>query len=144
MKIVAMPNASGDADFFRPKDETADYFLIEVLEYEPGKQTKYGPKDWIHANVHSNKDGKWEDRGKMIISSSALVRNLKDVVNSAVIVSLGQVPTDKGNPAWVFNRVSPKQEEEGIAYAQSLGNDDAPDADEAPDPFDGSEEPPPF
>ena len=127
---------SGGGDFFDAKNYSAyEVLLIEVKDFERDVPTpKYGRKDTGYIDVAAFKTaadlaaGKAEVAQNVVVQQTALAKTCGRLVGKAAIVKLNQIPTDKGNPAWVFDDIEDaavqeqvvayvKQREEAIAKA---------------------------
>lgn len=132
MKIVAAKTGGGGG-YFKPKDETdKDFFLLEVLEYEPQRETAYGPKDTVYANAVAFKDGKADDRGRTSFSNAGLVGPLKDIVGEHTVVVLGQYTNKKGQEVWCWNQPEDEMIQTAVKWGEEKEAKEAADAADAP------------
>ena len=110
--------------------ENADFYLIEVKEFEPERQTKYGPKDHVHVNLVEFKGGTPNDRGRVSIGQGALVDPLKEIVGQATVLRLGTYYSEKySKDVHVWRDPSAEDIKVATDYVKGL----EADADDAPD-----------
>jgi hypothetical protein len=105
--------SAGNGAFFKAADHKgALAILARPTGFRPDVPTpKFGPKDEITADLTIFKteadfdyaNGSAEVLEGAKLQQTALVKNLHKYVGKAVVVVLNQIPTDKGNPAWVFD-----------------------------------------
>lgn len=131
--------------WFKPADNnSAVAILIEVKGFDRQRPTPNGPKDSILADVsvfQSDADlaaGTPQIAKGQRIEQTILARDLADMVGSATIVTLDQIPPKKPGqrPAWVWRPVaSASVRQDVVDYATkreaavNAALDDAPDFD---------------
>lgn len=96
-------------EFFKAADHISAYALIfEVKGVRPNVETKYGPKDYTDADITIFLSQAEVDQGKpsTILPNATtqgnLGKSLAPFQGRVTVGKLGQVPTDKGNPAWTI------------------------------------------
>lgn len=117
---------TGGGKFFKPAEYSqAAGFLLEPTRFDPQVEGKYGPKDILTADitVFGQNHGVEEVLEGAKIEAGVLVRDLKNILGQMTVARLDQVPTTKGNPAWVWRPVSPALEEKIAAYVQGRNSD---------------------
>lgn len=100
----AQPSAGGEK--FEPKDFGGALLLIYPKSYNPNETTQFGPSTSADCDVVV------VDRVDPVTNQPVIKRNarlfgnlansVRDSIGSQVLGRLGQVPTNKGNPAWVL------------------------------------------
>lgn len=100
----AQPSAGGEK--FEPKDFGGALLLIYPKSYNPNEQTQFGPSTSADCDVVVV-DRQDPTTGQPVIKRNArlfgnLANSVRDSIGSQVLGRLGQVPTNKGNPAWVL------------------------------------------
>lgn len=100
----AQPSAGGDQ--FEPKDYLGALLLIYPKSYNPNATTKHGPS--TSADVDVVVVDRPDATGQPTIMRNArlfgnLANSVRDSLGSQVLGRLAQVPTNKGNPAWVLD-----------------------------------------
>lgn len=99
---------SSGGDFPKVRDLHKRLLIIEPTKFRSQEiQTKFGLKDAVVANVivvNEDEPAKSEQYNGMHFLEGQLIGKLKGLVDSGKMVlgRIGQVPTDKGNPAWVL------------------------------------------
>lgn len=96
-------------EFFKAADHVSAYaFIFEVNGVRPNVETKYGPKDYTDADITIFLSQAEIDQGKpsTILPNATtqgnLGKSLAPFQGRVTVGKLGQVPTDKGNPAWTI------------------------------------------
>lgn len=96
-------------EFFRPGDHVSAHAIIfEVKNVRPNVDTKFGPKDYTDADITIFLSPAEVEQGKpsTILPNATtqgnLGKSLAAYVGRVTVGKLGQVPTDKGNPAWTI------------------------------------------
>lgn len=100
----AQPSAGGEK--FEPKDFGGALLLIYPKSYNPNETTQFGPSTSADCDVVVV-DRQDPTTGQPVIKRNArlfgnLANSVRDSIGSQVLGRLGQVPTNKGNPAWVL------------------------------------------
>ena len=139
---MALQRITSGGDFFKAADHLGSYvILFSPKQFEANAANgKFPPKDAVYADIQVFPNEEALVQGKPVtlsnapINSGPMVRDLKPAIGNQVAGVLGQVPTDKGNPAWIINNPSDKiigqveaflaQEEKRVTDA--LTSDDAP------------------
>ena len=135
--------SAGEYDRFR----AADYANAKLIVVEPKRvrtaQTKFGDTQFTDCDFAIfSTDGEVEAGKPGVVLSNAgvggnLARGFADAIGRVIVGSLGQVPSKKGNPAWVFNRVPNNLVEVAQAYLEAreageVESDSAGDGDDIP------------
>lgn len=96
-------------EFFRPGDHVSAHAIVfEVKNVRPNVDTKFGPKDYTDADITIFLSQAEVEQGKpsTILPNATtqgnLGKSLAAYVGRVTVGKLGQVPTDKGNPAWTI------------------------------------------
>lgn len=101
----AQPSAGGEQ--FEPKDFLGALCLIYPKSYNPNDTTKHGTTTSADVDVVVVDRQDPQTGGPAIKRNARLFGNLansvRDSIGSVVLGRIGQVPTNKGNPAWVLN-----------------------------------------
>lgn len=107
---------AGDGDIFAPKDHQDDMAIAVRCLGKKTLSTKFGDKDAVvvdmatFADRASLKSGEpTEILRNCVMLTGCIVRDLLPLVgadDNEAIFKLGQVPTDKGNPAWIMEDVA--------------------------------------
>lgn len=99
----------GYGDFFRPKEHASAYAIIfEPKGVRPGVETQWGPKDYTDADVTIFLSQAEVEQGKPstvmpnATTEGNIGRSLAGLVGRVSVGKLGQVPTKRGNPAWII------------------------------------------
>ena len=111
--MVQIDNGIAAAEF--DNFSAADYINSKLIIVEPKRvrtaKTKFGDTQFTDCDFAIfSTDGEVESRKPSVVLSNAgaggnLGRGFADCIGRVVVGVLGQVPSKKGNPAWVFNRV---------------------------------------
>lgn len=100
----AQPSAGGEQ--FEPKDFLGALCLIYPKSYNPNDTTKHGTTTSADVDVVVVDRQDPQTGGPAIKRNARLFGNLansvRDSIGSVVLGRIGQVPTNKGNPAWVL------------------------------------------
>lgn len=140
MQIKDRPNSG--APFFKPAEHEDDVaILVEVNKFERDRPGKFGPKDAIHATIHTFATDADVEAGKaevgdFIINNAALVSDLSDLVGEATIVKLGTAyfkNAGKDGPVW--RDVDSGTKAKVVKYANEYEAALEAAIDEAPDDF---------
>jgi hypothetical protein len=99
----AQPSAGGEK--FEPKDFGGALLLIYPKSYNPNETTTFGPS--TSADVDVVVVDRPDATGQPTVKRNArlfgnLANSVRDSIGGTVLGRLGQVPTNKGNPAWVL------------------------------------------
>lgn len=96
-------------EFFSAKDHVSAHAIIfEPKGVRPQVQTKFGPKDYTDVDITIFLSEAEVEQGKpsTILPNATtqgnLGKSLAAYVGRVTVGKLGQVPTDKGNPAWTI------------------------------------------
>lgn len=112
--------------WFKPADHVdAVAFLVEVTSFDRQRPTPNGPKDSVLVDLSIFPDEAALDAGKPVIikgvrvEQTVLARDLADLVGSATVTSVVQVPAKKPgqHPAWVWRTVSQGVKDKVVKYA---------------------------
>ena len=113
--MFADPSASGDK--LELKNHLGDLLMIEAISHETGIKTKFGEKDAVKADVTVFRNGGEPEVLKgTLLFQSRLIAATKNSIGKPVLGRVGQVPTDKGNPAWILTDASPADKQTAGAY----------------------------
>jgi hypothetical protein len=101
----AQPSAGGEK--FEPKDFGGALLLIYPKSYNPNETTQFGPSTSADCDIVVVDRQDPNAPGQPVIKRNArlfgnLANSVRDSIGSVVLGRLGQVPTNKGNPAWVL------------------------------------------
>jgi hypothetical protein len=104
----AQPSAGGEK--FEPKDFGGALLMIYPKSYNPNETTTFGPSTSADCDIVVV-DRQDPTTGQPVIKRNArlfgnLANSVRDSIGSQVLGRLGQVPTNKGNPAWVLQSYS--------------------------------------
>ena len=96
-------------EFFKAADHQSAFAIIfEPKGVRPQVQTKFGPKDYTDVDITIFLSAAEVEQGKpsTILPNATtqgnLGKSLAAYVGRVTVGKLGQVPTDKGNPAWTI------------------------------------------
>jgi hypothetical protein len=113
--MFASPSASGDK--LELKNHLGDLLMIEATEHVTGIKTKFGEKDAVKATVTIFKSGADPEVLKdAMLFQSRLIAVSKNNIGKPVLGRVGQVPTDKGNPAWILTDATDSDKQIAGAY----------------------------
>ncbi|HVX91144.1 MAG TPA: hypothetical protein VHC20_06000 [Candidatus Paceibacterota bacterium] len=109
----AQPSAGGEK--FEPKDFGGALLLIYPKSYNPNETTTFGPSTSADVDIVVVDRQDPQNPGQPVIKRNArlfgnLANSVRDSIGSVVLGRLGQVPTNKGNPAWVLQSHSDQEE----------------------------------
>lgn len=111
----SQPSAGGET--FEPKDYIGALVLVYPKKYNPNEATKHGPTTSADVDVvvvdRQNPDGSPVVRRNARLFGN-LANSVRDGVGDVVLGRIGQVPTNKGNPAWVLESYT---DEDAVAAA---------------------------
>lgn len=114
------PSSGGSFDV---KEHKGALLLFTPKKYEEEVTTRHGVKDAIRTDVvviDEENPAKSEKVEDALIFPGRLVGSLKSQAGKGMVVGrLGQVPTDKGNPAWVLDAASDAEKDKVRAYLAS-------------------------
>ena len=101
----AQPSAGGEK--FEPKDFGGVLLLIYPKSYNPSENTTFGVTTSADVDIVAV-DRMDPQTNQPVIKRNArlfgnLANSVRDSIGSVVLGRIGQVPTNKGNPAWVLN-----------------------------------------
>lgn len=101
----AQPSAGGEK--FEPKDFGGALLLIYPKSYNPNETTTFGPSTSADCDIvvvdrpdPTNPNQPFIRRNARLFGN--LANSVRDSIGGQVLGRLGQVPTNKGNPAWVL------------------------------------------
>lgn len=101
----AQPSAGGEK--FEPKDFGGVLLLIYPKSYNPAENTTFGVTTSADVDIVAVDRIDPQTNQPVIKRNARLFGNLansvRDSIGSVVLGRIGQVPTNKGNPAWVLN-----------------------------------------
>jgi hypothetical protein len=105
----AQPSAGGEK--FEPKDFGGALLMIYPKSYNPNETTTFGPSTSADCDIVVVDRQDPNAPGSPVIKRNArlfgnLANSVRDSIGSQVLGRLGQVPTNKGNPAWVLQSYS--------------------------------------
>lgn len=100
----AQPSAGGEK--FEPREFGGALLLIYPKSYNPNETTQYGPSTSADVDIVVV-DRPDPTTGQPTVKRNArlfgnLANSVRDSIGSQVLGRLDQVPTNKGNPAWVL------------------------------------------
>jgi hypothetical protein len=101
----AQPSAGGEK--FEPKDFGGVLLLIYPKSYNPNENTTFGVTTSADVDIVAVDRQDPQNPGQPVIKRNArlfgnLANSVRDSIGSVVLGRIGQVPTNKGNPAWVL------------------------------------------
>lgn len=106
MALKPRPSAGS---YFKPESVKKDTLYVEVIKAERQVPGKYGPKDSVTVDIYAFDAAALRQKAPhgafkgVVVNQTALARDLFDLApGDGTIVTLGQAPTDKGNPVWVW------------------------------------------
>jgi hypothetical protein len=113
----AQPSAGGEK--FEPKDFGGALLLIYPKSYNPNENTTFGPSTSADCDIVVV-DRQDPQTGQPVVKRNArlfgnLANSVRDSIGRVVLGRLGQVPTNKGNPAWVLQSFEPGGPDEQMA-----------------------------
>jgi len=127
----------GYGEFFKAGDHISAHAIIfEPKGVRPQVDTKYGPKDYTDADITIFLSAAEVEQGKPstvlpnATTQGNLGRTLAGFVGRVTVGTLGQVPTDKGNPAWTIEAL-PQETVAGLV--KYLEDRNAAEQEELPD-----------
>lgn len=108
--------------FFKPKENASKMFLITDAKDLGVQQygTQYAAKETVEASIHifdSATAAKPASVQRYLIQGNLYKALAEFEADDAMFATLGQVPTSKGNPAWVWN-VHTATEEQAAYYSK--------------------------
>lgn len=113
----ARPSAGGDQ--FDPKEFLGALIIVFPKSYNPNDSTKFGPSTSADCDIVVVDRQDPATGGPVYKANARLFGNLansvRDSIGSQVLGRLGQVPTDKGNPAWVLTDVVDNPQDVALA-----------------------------
>lgn len=96
-------------EFFKAGDHVSAHAIIfEPKNLRPGVDTKFGPKDYTDVDITIFLSPAEVEMGKpsTILPNATtqgnLGKSLAAYIGRVTVGKLGQIPTDKGNPAWTI------------------------------------------
>lgn len=124
---ISISNGAGPAvgGFFKPAEhQSATVILFEPKEFRGGVETNYGTEDHTLGDITiflsdaELAEGKPSTLMENAVAKGNIGRSLVGYIGGATVGKLGQVPTKKGNPAWVINPVDQAKVDQVIKYVE--------------------------
>lgn len=142
MSIIIKDIPQQGGGWFKPAEQLgALAFLIEVKAFDRQRPTPNGPKDSALCDISTFDTEASLDEGTPTvvkgtrIEQTLLARDLADLVGSATIVKLDQVPSKRpgGHPAWVWRAVDGTVRAKIVSYVEKREAEVQAALDSAPD-----------